>query len=54
LVHKKHGDSFWALLRSVLVTVYWFHPLVWVAAACSKRDWELAWDEEALLLLGER
>ena len=54
LVHKKHGDSFWALLRSVLVTVYWFHPLVWVAAACSKRDCELACDEEALLILGEK
>lgn len=53
LVHKKHGDSFWALLRSVLVTVYWFHPLVWVAAVCSKRDCELACDEGALALLGE-
>ncbi len=53
LVHKKHGDSFWALLRSILVTVYWFHPLVWVAAACSKRDCELACDEGALALLGE-
>lgn len=53
LVHKKHGDSFWALLRSVLATVYWFHPLVWVAAACSKRDCELACDEGALKMLGE-
>lgn len=53
LVHKKHGDSFWALLRGVLVTVYWFHPLVWVAAVCSKRDCELACDEGALAVLGE-
>lgn len=53
LVHRKHGDSFWALLRSVLVAVYWFHPLVWVAAVCSKRDCELACDESALALLGE-
>lgn len=53
LVHKKHGDSFWALLRGVLVTVYWFHPLVWVAAVCSKRDCELACDEGALAMLGE-
>lgn len=53
LVHKQHGDSFWALLRSVLVTVYWFHPLVWVAAVCSKRDCELACDEGALAVLGE-
>lgn len=53
LIHKKHGDSFWALLRSVLVTVYWFHPLVWMAAVCSKRDCELACDEGALAMLGE-
>lgn len=53
LTHKKHGDSFWALLRSILVAVYWFHPLVWVAAVCSKRDCELACDEGALALLGE-
>lgn len=53
LCHRKHGDSFWSLLRSVLVAVYWFHPLVWVAAVLSKRDCELACDEAALLLLGE-
>lgn len=53
LVHKKHGDSFWAFLRSALLAVYWFHPLVWVAAVCSKRDCELACDEAALAFLGE-
>lgn len=53
LCHKKHGDSFWSILRELLVTVYWFHPLVWVAAVLSKRDCELACDETALLLLGE-
>lgn len=53
ITHKKHGDSLWALLRSILVAVYWFHPLVWVAAVCSKRDCELACDEGALVLLGE-
>ncbi len=53
LVHKKHGDSFWALLRSALMAVYWFHPLVWAAAVCSKRDCELACDEGALAVLGE-
>ncbi len=53
LVHRKHGDSFWALLRSILVIVYWFHPLVWAAAVCSRRDCELACDEGALVFLGE-
>lgn len=54
LVHKKHGDSLWAVLRGVLVMVYWFHPLVWAAAVCSKRDCELACDEGALAALGEK
>ncbi len=53
LCHKKHGDSFWSMLRVILVAVYWFHPLIWVAAALSKRDCELACDEAALALLGE-
>lgn len=53
LCHKRHGDSFWGILRGLLVTVYWFHPLVWAAAVLSKRDCELACDETALLLLGE-
>lgn len=53
MCHKKHGDSFWSILRSVLICVYWINPLVWVAAVLSKRDCELACDEEALLILGE-
>lgn len=53
LCHKKHGDSFWSLIRSILVACYWFHPLVWATAVLSKRDCELACDESAILLLGE-
>lgn len=53
ICHKKHGDSFWSILRSILVSVYWINPFVWAAAALSKRDCELACDEAALLLLGE-
>lgn len=53
LCHRKHGDSFWALLRSILLCAYWMNPLVWAAAVLSKRDCELACDEAALLRLGE-
>ena len=53
MCHSKHGDSFWSILRSVLVVVYWVNPLVWAAAFLSKRDCELACDEAALMLLGE-
>ena len=53
MCHRKHGDSFWSILRTILLTVYWMNPLVWVAAVLSKRDCELACDEAALLILGE-
>lgn len=51
--HYKHKDVFWSVLRCVLLTVYWFHPLVWLAAVLSKQDCELACDEAAVRLLGE-
>lgn len=54
ICHKRHGDSFWSILRSVLLVFYWFHPLVWAAAVLSKRDCELACDESALILLGDK
>ncbi len=43
-VHCLHGDHLWALVRAALVTVYWFHPLVWIAAICSAKDGEIACD----------
>lgn len=53
MCHRRHGDSFWSILRAILLSVYWMNPLVWVAAVLSKRDCELACDEAALLILGE-
>lgn len=54
LCHRRQGDSFWSVVRSVLVAVYWMNPLVWVAAVLSKRDCELACDEAAIKMLGEK
>ncbi len=51
--HYRHGDMFWSLLRCVLLSVYWFNPLVWAAAYLSKRDCECSCDEAAIKLLGE-
>ncbi len=51
--HARHLDPLWSLLRCLCLTVYWFDPLVWVAAACSKTDCELACDESVLEALGE-
>lgn len=52
-VHYLHGDHIWALLRTVLVTVYWFHPFVWIAASASVRDGEIACDHGTIRRLGD-
>lgn len=52
-VHYLHGDHIWALLRAVLVTMYWFHPFVWIAAAASARDGEIACDYGTVRRLGD-
>ena len=51
--HLRHGDHIWALVRCLCLCIYWFNPLVWVAAAQSRRDCELACDESALKELGD-
>ena len=43
--HARHLDPLWSLLRSACLAVYWFDPLVWIAASASKTDCELACDE---------
>lgn len=50
--HYAHGDHLWSLLRGVCLSLYWFNPLVWVAAVMSRTDCELACDEAAVKRLG--
>lgn len=52
--HYKQLDFVWVIVRCVLCVVYWFHPLVWIAAGISKQDSELSCDEAAVRLLGEK
>ena len=52
-VHYLHRDHIWAFVRAVLVTVYWFHPFVWIAAAASVRDGEIACDYGTVRKIGE-
>lgn len=53
LSHLRHGDCVWALVRGICLVVWWFDPLVWLAAALSRRDCELACDEATVRSLGE-
>lgn len=50
--HARHLDPLWSLLRGLCLTVYWFDPLVWLAAVLSCEDGELACDEGTLRALG--
>ena len=45
LTHLHHLDFLWSLCRTIAVIVYWWNPLIWLAAICSKCDAELACDE---------
>ena len=53
LTHYRHGDHIWALLRCLCLVLHWYDPLVWLAAALSRRDAELACDEATIRRLGE-
>lgn len=51
--HYKHGDHVWALVRCVCIILYWYHPLVWLAAYRSIKDSELACDAGTLRIIGD-
>lgn len=42
--HSRTGDTRWALLRNLLCCLFWFNPLIWLAARLSRADAELACD----------
>lgn len=47
-IHKKHGDIWWGYARNFLLAVYWFYPIVWIAAILSKKDCEYACDSSVM------
>lgn len=51
--HARRLDPLWELFRLGLTVLYWWNPLIWLAASCSRQDAELACDEAALDALGE-
>lgn len=53
LSHYRNGDHVWTLLRCAALSLHWYNPLVWWAAALSRQDSELCADALALQRLGE-
>lgn len=52
LCHYQHGDHVWSILRGLCLAIWWWNPLVWLAAFLSRDDSELACDEAVIRLLG--
>ncbi|MCR5847668.1 MAG: peptidoglycan DD-metalloendopeptidase family protein [Lachnospiraceae bacterium] len=46
--HIKRGDQFWKPLGFILLSVYWFNPLCWVAYVLLCKDIEAACDEKVI------
>lgn len=46
--HLKRGDHFWKPLGFIILSVYWFNPLCWVAYVLLCRDIEYACDEKVI------
>lgn len=51
--HLKHLDNVWAAFRTLACIIYWFNPLVWIAAAVCRKDQELACDYAVIKQIGE-
>ena len=52
-VHYAHGDHIWSMIRNLCVALYWYNPLVWMAASVSRKDSELACDEGTIRRMEE-
>lgn len=52
--HYRQKDMLWGFIRCICVVLYWYHPLVWLAAYVSRQDSEFACDEAAIAALGEK
>ena len=53
LSHKRQGDPLWSAVRTAVLVVHWFNPIVWVAASLSRADCENACDALTIRELGE-
>lgn len=46
--HQKRGDHWWEVIGYVLLVIYWFQPLMWIAYWIFARDIEYACDEHVI------
>ena len=44
LTHYKQKDHLWNVFRIAMCVIYWWNPLIWIAAKCAAEDAELSCD----------
>lgn len=52
--HYKHGDAFWVVLRYLILGIFFYNPIMWLAFKYSGYDCELACDEAVMRNLQEK
>lgn len=50
--HLKRHDHLWKPVAFMLLTIYWFNPLIWVSYTLLCKDIELACDEKVVKCMG--
>ena len=50
--HYRHGDMVLLPIKYILLTLFWFDPLFWIAARVFDDDCEIYCDEEVLKIVG--
>ncbi len=48
ICHFDRNDIYWNLVAFILIALFWFHPLVWLAYIRFRRDQELSCDQTTL------
>jgi beta-lactamase regulating signal transducer with metallopeptidase domain len=51
LTHYRRRDYLWTALRSILLCLWWWNPLAWLAAHYSREDCEAACDEAVICFM---
>lgn len=51
--HIRRRDYIIKMAAYLILTIYWFHPLVWVSYFCMVRDMEMSCDEYVLASMGQ-
>lgn len=51
--HASQGDSFWIFVRYLILCLFWYDPLTWIAFHLSHEDSEFAADERVMAKIGK-